>query len=468
MALSISAALQRIKADLGRWLTPAAINQLCHEAHYDWRDRILDPVTTIHLFVLQILNGNTACAHVPRLGHVACTGEAYGQARARLPLSVFDGLLSLVTRLLPASTAPEGRWHGHRTLLIDGSSASMPDAPALQKEYGQPTTQAPGCGFPVLHLVALFQAATGFLLSMVSAPYRTHDMSQVGAVLPDLQNGDLLIGDRGFCSFTHLALLSARGLFGLFRTHQRQIVSFRSGRRSAAQKKAGRRGKRRKSGQKKKVARRGGGVPTPTSRWVKRLGPNDQWVEYVKPVVCPEWLSAEAYAALPDGLVVRELRYRIRRPGCRVREVTLTTTLLDAEKYPVAELAELYHQRWEAETNLRHLKTTLQMDVLRCKTVEGVQKELLMYALVYNLVRLVMLEASRRQGVDVRRISFVDAVRWLAEALRGVAPLKLRVNPDRPDRVEPRVRKRRPKEYDLMNRPRQELRNLLLGNTKAA
>ena len=462
MAVSIAAALQRIKPEIGRWLTPAAIHQLCHEANYVWRDRVLDPVTTLHWFVLQILNGNTACAHVPHLGNGACTGEAYGQARARLPLAVFHGLLSLVTRLLPA---PEGRWHGHRTLLLDGSSASMPDAPALQQEYGQPSTQAPGCGFPVVHLVALFQATTGFLMSIVTAPFRTHDMSQVEAVQPSLQEGDLLIGDRGFCSFAHLALLSARGLFGLFRTHQRQIVNFRRGRRSVAQKKADRRGKKRKSVPNKKAARRG--AKTPTSKWLKRLGPNDQWVEYVKPVACPEWLTAEAYARLPDALVVRELRYRIHQPGCRVREVTLTTTLLDPEKYPAAELAELYRQRWEAETNLRHLKTTLRMDVLRCKTVEGVKKELIMYALVYNLVRLVMLEASRRQGVDVRRISFVDAVRWLAEAMRGAVSLKLRTNPDRPDRVEPRVRKRRPKEYDLMNRPRQELRNRLLGNTKA-
>ncbi len=165
---------------------------------------------------------------------------------------------------------------------------------------------------------------------------------------------------------------------------------------------------------------------------------------------------------------MRELRYRIDRPGFRVREVTLVTTLVDAEPYPVEALAELYRGRWEIEVNLRHLKTTMKMDVLRCETVAGVSKELLMYALVYNLVRLVMLEASHRQGVAVARISFVDALRWLASAQPGESLPALVVNPDRRDRVEPRVRKRRPKQYPLMKKPRSELRKALLEQEVAA
>jgi hypothetical protein len=446
MALSIAAAIARIKSGVSQWLTPEAIQGLCQAVGYEWRDRLLDPVTTIHLFVLQILHGNTACAHVPRLGNVKCTGEAYGQARSRLPLSVFRGLLLLITNCLPASTSDEGRWHGHRTFLIDGSSTSMPDAPALQETYGQPDAQAPGCGFPVMHLMALFQAATGFLISIVSGPYRTHDMSQVERVHPQLHAGDVLVGDRGFCSFVHLALLSVRGVFGLFRTHQKQIVNFRSGRRASS-------GKTRKRREK----------DLPTSRWLRRLGRNDQLVEYVKPKTRPQWMSVEDYASIPDRLIVRELRYTLAIPGCRTQQITLTTTLLDPEQYPAADLAELYGRRWEIETNFKHLKTTLKMEVLRCQTVEGVEKELTMYALVYNLIRLVMLEASRRQSVAVERISFVDAARWLAQTMREAVPLKLRVNPNRPHRVEPRAIKRRPKEYDRLNRPRQELRNRLLG-----
>jgi hypothetical protein len=179
-------------------------------------------------------------------------------------------------------------------------------------------------------------------------------------------------------------------------------------------------------------------------------------------------MTVEQYAALPATITVRELRYTIAIPGRRTRVVTLATTLLDPLKYPAAEVAELYGQRWQIETNFRHLKQTLGMDVLHCQTVEGVQKELMMYALVYNLVRLVMLEAAERQQVPVERISFVDAVRWLAAAVEGNAPLDLRVNPHRPNRVEPRVVKRRAKPYKLMNKPRQVLRKRLRAQGEAA
>src|SRR3954454_5303144 len=145
-------------------------------------------------------------------------------------------------------------------------------------------------------------------------------------------------------------------------------------------------------------------------------------------------MTAEQYAALPAELIVRELRYHTGRAGFRVRQVTLVTTLVDAELYPLEELAGLYRKRGEVEGNLKNLKTTMKMDVLRCETVAGVSKELLMFALVSNLVRMVMLEASRRQEVPLDRISFVDALRWLKEARPGVALPKLVVNPDRTGR----------------------------------
>lgn len=165
---------------------------------------------------------------------------------------------------------------------------------------------------------------------------------------------------------------------------------------------------------------------------------------------------------------VRELRYQISERGRRTREITLATTLLDPIRYPAADLAALYGQRWQIETNFRHLKQTLGMDVLRCQTVEGVKKELAMYALVYNLVRLVMLEAAKRQSVDVARISFIDAVRWLADAIHGLKELKLRLLPDRPGRFEPRAVKRRPKQYNRLNEPRQVLRKRLARQPDAA
>ncbi len=188
----------------------------------------------------------------------------------------------------------------------------------------------------------------------------------------------------------------------------------------------------------------------------------DQVVEWFKPVEPPEWMTAEEYAALPATSTVRELRYEVGRPGFRTRTITLVTTLIDPDLYPKEALAELYGARWRVELNLRHLKTTMKMDVLKCKTVEGVLKELTMYAIVYNLVRMVMVEAARRQGVDVERISFVAAMRWLVEAKPGDDLAKLVVNPERPGRYEPRVRKRRPKQYPLMNKPRSVLRKGLV------
>jgi Transposase DDE domain len=442
MARSILTAVGQIKSELGRFLTADFIRQVCQGVGHVWRHRLLDPVTTCHLFALQVLHGNAACAHVPRLGAIACTGEAYVQARQRLPVAVFERILAAIReRFLGGPALDDGRWRGHRTFLVDGSGVSMPDTPELQEAFGQPGGQKPGCGFPVMHLLAMFHAATGLLLHVAGAPLRTHDMSRIGQLHPALAVGDVLVGDRAFCSFAHLALLAARQAFGVFRVHQLQIVNFRPHRRTA-------------SSRTRKRGERG----LPTSRWLKRLGRHDQLVEYIKPRQRPTWLSVAAYAALPNAIVVREIRYTVVVPGRRTRVITLATTLLDPIRYPAAEVAALYGRRWQIETHLRHLKQTLRMDVLRCKTVEGVNKELLMYALIYNLVREVMLEAARRQRVPAERISFIDAVRWLAEAVRGPVELKLRLVPERPGRIEPRAVKRRPKEYDRLNKPRAELR----------
>lgn len=444
MARSIACAVARIKTEVAQWLTAETIGQVCRDLGYTWRNRMLNPVTTVHLFLLQILHGNAACAQVPRLGGVDCSGEAYGQARARLPLAVLQRLLDGVMTQLRDSDDTAGRWRGHRTLLIDGSSTSMPDTPELQRTYGQSGMQAVGVGFPTMHVLALFDAATGFLWRMVTASLRTHDLSRVGPLHPELAAGDLLLGDRAFCSFAHLALLAARGAFSVFRLHQKQITDFTDQRPT-------------------------GGKGRPTSRWLKRLGHDDQWVEYVKPKTRPVWLSTAEYAALPATLTIRELRYQVAVTGWRTRNITLVTTLLDPERYPAEALAELYQQRWQIELNFRHLKTTLHMDVLRCQTVAGVQKELTMYALVYNLVRLAMTQAAQQQRVPLDRISFVDAVRWLEQVIVGDdAPLNLRVNPHRPHRYEPRAIKRRPKPYDQLNVPRAEARQRLRDHPLAA
>ena len=206
----------------------------------------------------------------------------------------------------------------------------------------------------------------------------------------------------------------------------------------------------------------------PRSRWIKRLGELDQLVEWFRPMDVPSWLSAADVAALPQTMQIRELRYNVARPGFRVREVTLVTTLLDPAAYPKAKVAEAYGLRWTIETHLGQLKTTMKMDVLRCQTVRGIEKELTMFLLVYNLVRMTILKAAKQQGVLPDRISFIDALRWLATARPGEALPELVVNPSRPGRYEPRVRKRRPKEYGLMVKPRDELRKILLEESLKA
>jgi hypothetical protein len=214
--------------------------------------------------------------------------------------------------------------------------------------------------------------------------------------------------------------------------------------------------------------RKAGQGGMPTSRWIKRLGHQDQIVECVKPYTQTPWMTPEEYQALPKRLQVRELRYQVRQRGFRSKEVTLVTTLLDPVLYPAEAIAELYRQRWQIEINLRHMKQTLRMDVLHCKTVAGVEKELAMFALAYNLIRLVMVRISHEQQLPLNRVSFVDAVRWLEQALTAEPPLRLFVNPNRPNRIEPRVIKRRHGQFNLMTRPRPVLRQLLLSQRHAS
>ena len=177
----------------------------------------------------------------------------------------------------------------------------------------------------------------------------------------------------------------------------------------------------------------------------------------------PKGMTDAEYEALPEALVLRELRYQVPKKGFRTRLVTLVTTLCDAEAYPAAELAGQYFGRWGIEVNLHHLKTTMKMDVLKCKSVDCVMKELAVFVLVYNLVRLVMLKAAQQQGVAVDRIGFADALRWLRDARDAGALCVLIVNPARPGRFEPRVLKRRPKPFPLMTQPRDKLRQTLLS-----
>jgi len=443
----VTEALRHINAELAALLDASTILTLCREMGYQGRARLLDPVTTVHLFILQILHGNTACSHLPHLAARRFTASAFCQARTRVPLGVWQQLLRRTAAVCEQTTHDEGRWRGHRTFLVDGSGFSMPDTPELQEYLSQPSGQRPGCGFPVAHLLALFHAGTGFLLEAVAAPWHTHDMAQVALLHPRLRPGDVLGGDRAFCAFAHLALLREPGRHAVFRVHQKQIVDFTPARPHTAPK--------------PQVAPKG----LPRARWLRQRGVTDQLVEWVKPVRPPvhplAWLTPELFAALPAGLCVRELRDRVAQAGFRTQTVTLVTTLLEVDLYSADALAALYSVRWQVETNLRHLKQTMGLEVLHCHHRVGILKELTVFALVYNLVRVVMLEAAKRQSVALERISFVDALRWLSTARPGDPLPPLVVNPHRPARVEPRAVKRRPKPYPLLMKPRRVARNAL-------
>jgi hypothetical protein len=442
MALSIVDAVATIKRSVAECLTAESIHQACRQVGHTWRERELGPAQTIWAFLLQVLHGNTACAHVVRLARLACSTAAYCSARARLPLAVYQRILQQTSQAARRSFR-EPLWRGHRTFYVDGTGFSMPDTKELREHFGQSGAQRAGCGFPVAHLLAMFDAATGLLVKMMAAPLRTHDLAQVANFHPELGPGDVLVGDAAFASYVHLALLFQAKLHGVFRAHQRTLVSFRKDRKLV--------GKHAK----------GTTASCAISRLVRKLGRYDQIVQYRKPPVCPRWMMAEQYATLPATIEVRELRYWTRQRGFRTRVATLVTTLLEADLYPLEELAALYGRRWEVETNFAHLKTTMRMDVLHCQTVQGVLKELIMFALVYNLARLVMLAAAREQHLPHDQLSFVDALRWLACACQHKTELELLVNPRRPGRYEPRVHKRRPKQYQLMRQPRCQLRQQL-------
>lgn len=450
MTATLTQVVKQFRQDWTGHLEPEAILAACQSVAYRWRERTLNPVTTIQLFFVQILHGNTACTHLRHLTKLQITASAYCQARMKLPLTVFQPLLRSVSAAVQHEPLDEGRWLGHRTFWVDGSSFSMPDTPALQAYFGQSGKQLPGCGFPIAHLLALFHAGTGMVLQMLAAPLRTHDLSEVVELHPALRPGDVLVADRGFCSYAHLALLMHAGVHAVFRIHQKQIVDFTPGRSHVEPARRGRTGFQGK----------------PRSGWLQQLGEHDQLVHWLKPLTCPQWMDAKQLAHLPDRLAVRELRYRVHRKGFRVKSITLVTTLLDATLYTSEALAQLYGARWGVETNFAHVKTTMGLDVLKCKTVDGVLKELIVFALIYNLVRLVMAQAARCQQVAIDRISFVDAARWLAAAREKESLPWLVMNPHRPYRYEPRVRKRRPKQSPLMQNTREALRTVLANKTE--
>jgi hypothetical protein len=367
----VASTLGRIKSDpLGCLGGNARINGFFAQAGHVFRDCLFDPANTLGLFLLQVLHGNTAIAHLRHLVGFDVRPSTYCEARGRLPVAAVAGYIDSLCGDCCKSHNPERSWLGHRVFVADATSATTPDEPVLQDLWPQPSAQAQGCGFPTIKLLGLLDLVTGMIVQLSLMCMDVHEMSQLPGLHAALRAGDVLLADRGFCSFWHLAMLAESSVFALFRMHQRQIVDFTPNRPHRPRK-----------GKGVKRATRG----MPTSRYVRRLGHEDQLVEWIRPKQRPAWMSAEAYALMPETLLVRELRYRIVIAGRRTRVVTIATTLVDAVRYPKREVARLYGLRWEIETNFRHLKTTMRMEQLKCETVDGVVKELMIFVLVYNL-----------------------------------------------------------------------------------
>ena len=411
-----------------------------------WVDRIYSPLVTLWVLLGQVLSADPSCraavtrlaAHRAARGQRPCSAQtgAYCQARRRLPERLVADLARRTGRTLDGGADPEWLWKGRRVYIYDGSHASMPDTPANQAEYPQPDTQKPGLGFPLARLAAVFSLATGAVLDLGIGRYAGKGQSELGLLrtLWDLfRPGDVVLGDRLVCAWTEMVMLKQRGVDCVCRLTSHRMSDFRRGR---------------------------------------RLAKGDHIVEWPKPPK-PRSVDRAAYDPLPGSLTVREVRVRVGQAGFRSRSIVVVTTLLDAGAVTADELGRLYRERWNAELDLRSLKRTMQMDVLRCKTPDLVRKEIWAHVLAYNLVRAVMAQAAARRGVVPRSISFKGAVQTLLAfqpaiaAAGGVdAGLILRVLDavashrvgDRPDRFEPRLRKRRPKHYAFLRKPRREVK----------
>ena len=413
-----------------------------------YRDRVFTPLVTVYAFLGQILDPDHSCRQaVARVlawlvdrGRKVCSAKtgAYCKARQRLPEAVLARLTRDTGRQLASKHRQRWHWHGHQAKVLDGSVVTAPDTRANQKVYPQPTTQKAGLGFPVIRMVVLFSLAVGTVLDAAYGPYqgkRTAETALWRTLRHNLEPDDILLADRYHGSFWEVVAARERGNHVVLRVNARRKIDFRRGR---------------------------------------RLGRDDHLVTWTKYRTCPEWMDRDTYDRLPQTLTLREIRIRVPKGRCRTREIVVVTTLLDAGRYPKGEIAALYRMRWQAEIDLRALKQTMQMDCLRCKTPAMLHKELWAHFLVYNLLRTVQAQAAEKHQRKPWHISFKGTLQTLTafaeilaytpherwqevydQLLRAIVVHQVG---DRPDRLEPRAVKRRPKQYRLLTQPRAQAR----------
>lgn len=392
------------------------------------RERLYPPTVTLSMFMRQTLETDASCqkavngwaAQRAADGLQPCSVRTggYCRARQRLPLEMVCGLTRQTGRLVSQKANRQWRWQGRSVKLVDGTGLSMPDTPANQALYPQPSSQACGVGFPLARLVVVICLATGVALDAAIGPHQGKGSGELGLmrqVLGALHPGDVMLADALYCNYFLLASLMAAGVDAVFEQNGSRITDFR----------------------------RGG----------RRLGPRDHIVSWPKPKSRPQWMSAEQYADLPEEITLREVK---------VGRQILVTTLQDHRRVCKDDLFDLYKQRWHVELDLRNLKTTTGMDVLGCRTPEMNQKQLWVHLLAYNLIRLLMAQAAGHAGVDPRQLSFKHTLQlwteWTARALPATSGLFILIAQGqvghRSGRIEPRMKKRRPKSYPWLKTPR--------------
>lgn len=403
--------------------------------------RIYTTAVTVWTFLSQVLSADHGCVHaVTKLiafrlanGRSAPSSEtgAYCIARDKLDEQAMHDLVTETGKSIDNQASDRWLWLGHRVILADGCTVTMADTPANQAAYPQPGSQKPGCGWPMMRCVVLFALATGVVLEAAVGRHKgklTSEVSLFRNIDGVIGEGDVFLADRFYSGWFDLARLIMRGAHVVVRKHQCRKTDFRTG---------------------------------------IRYGKDDHAVFWDKPAR-PSWMSPEEYAAHPDFLTLREIRIRVTTPGFRSREIMVVTDLIDDAEYGKDDLAALFRRRWQAELNLRSLKTIMQMEHLRCKAPHRVRNEFRAHLLAYNLIRQVMCEAAQHGDVHPWQISFKGAMQTCNEFLPLLHSLGdtdrlsdvlfacclQHVVGNRPDRYEPRVVKRRAKPYKLMTKPR--------------
>jgi len=409
------------------------------------RERLFPPTETLSMFLAQALAADRSCqkavddAAIKRLmGGLpltsTCTG-AYCRARQRLPMEMVSTLACHTGRLMAEQTPESWHWRGRPVRLVDGATATLPDTPANQESYPQPRSQKPGLGFPLCRLVSIICLASGVVLDTAVGPCRgkgSDEQTLLRSMLDTLNADDVLLGDAFYATYFLFCALQEKGVDGVFEQQgaRRRSTDFRLG---------------------------------------QRLGQRDHLIELNKPKKKPDWMSCEAYDQAPDTLTVRELYV-----GGKI----LVTTLLCPKQTSKGALKALYRDRWHVELDLRNIKTTLGMEVLSCRTPAMVEKEIWIYLLAYNLIRLLMAQAAALADIMPRQLSFKHTLQlWIAWCQVGdgsyndskLAGLFILIAQQqvgkRPGRVEPRAVKRRPKPFPLLTKQRDAARAEIRKNS---